>query len=137
MTSPTVDWIDQAAKAGVELRALIREAHEATRDIKTERKLLDEKWGEIHLDIMKEIRLIVEKTVEREVNQMTETIGEARDASVAVVVKGFERLADTLKGKDADGPTIEEMVMGYKVAVILRDPVIMAKFNALRPPREL
>lgn len=42
----TIDWIEEAGKAGLELRELIRQAHEAQKDLKQARKDYEAWWKE-------------------------------------------------------------------------------------------
>jgi DNA repair exonuclease SbcCD ATPase subunit len=62
MAESTLDWIEQAGRAGAELKALIREAHEATRDLRTvlrelaqAERSLDERLERARFDFVAEV----------------------------------------------------------------------------------
>ena len=111
----TTDWIADAERAGAELREITRRSHEAARDLKEAVKEARALMPSIH----DELRERISADVERQLRDMGEEIGKARDMAVETTNKAFDKLARILHGDDDAGPTIEEIVLGHRIACLI------------------
>lgn len=63
MTEKAIDWVDLAAKAGTELKGLIREAHQEARDLKTEIQLARKLGAHLH-KVCTELDAMIERALD-------------------------------------------------------------------------
>lgn len=121
MSGKEVDWITDAAKAGTELHALIREAHEATRDFRTAKRELEECLAAVKTFIDTEVLHHLERTVDEELEKLGVHTKNAMEATSNKVQKEFESLTNIMMGKDDDGPDLDLVALAYKLLKLIKE----------------
>jgi hypothetical protein len=113
----TVDWIADATRAGIELRALIREAHEATRDAKAAKKELQEYLASVRPAVEEQL----EVTVTKELAKLGDATEEAMRKAVEKVSSEFSTLEDIMLGRNADGPPLDAVAFAYRLLQLIKE----------------
>lgn len=91
------------------LRALIREAHETLRDLRTERRAVEQLLAGIEARVQRAVGSLIETQVTEQVAALGEATDKAMRESVAKVGREFDRLAGIYLGHDDDRGTLEEL----------------------------
>jgi hypothetical protein len=130
--SDPTDWIARAEEAGLELRRLTREAHEACRDAKEAKKDLIETYKGVKKGLSDRLQTIfdteVKSIVATGMTKFLAEIDEAIDSASKSVDLRFEAVQNLLLGveqADPRKPSIEETAFAYHlVEVILEDDAL-------------
>ena len=93
-----VNWIEDAARAGAELRALIREAHETARDIKQLTRELREVRAGIPADIERTVEETISETVGEGLARYAIELERAIASADADIDRRFKTLGDIMLG---------------------------------------
>lgn len=104
----TVDWLEQAAQAGTELRNLIRQAHEACRDLKTAKRELDDTIRQVRSDSAPRIAAAIDLEVTSQLDAYAERIEGATKSATDLIERGFRNLS--LSMLDGISETIEREI---------------------------
>jgi hypothetical protein len=121
------DWIADAARAGADLREVIRQAHEATRDLKTARRELEDERDRTKREWTEEVRTLVETAVERQLAELGGQVRETMQKMTAHVIDQFDSLGNILMGEAEDGPSIRQIALAQELArlVVAEHPDLM------------
>jgi DNA topoisomerase VI subunit B len=88
---------DKLEAAIAECREMIREAHAATKDLRT---AVREAKKEVHDLTRDEVAAHLQREVSRQLEELSERTGEAITAATQKVIAEFDRFGETLLGKD-------------------------------------
>jgi DNA topoisomerase VI subunit B len=88
---------DKLEAAIAECREMIREAHAATKDLRT---AVREAKREVHDLTRDEVAAHLQQEVSRQVGELSERTGQAITAATQKVIAEFDRFGETLLGKD-------------------------------------
>ena len=88
---------DKLEAAIAECREMIREAHAATKDLRT---AVREAKREVHDLTRDEVAAHLQQEVSRQLGELSERTGQAITAATQKVIAEFDRFGETLLGKD-------------------------------------
>jgi predicted nucleic acid-binding Zn-ribbon protein len=103
---------DQRRDTAAELEALrtaTREAHEVLKDLRTERRAVEQMLAGIEGRVRRAVADLIESEVARQVAELGKVTERAMRDSVAKVGREFDRLASIYLGRNDDGRTLEEL----------------------------
>lgn len=93
------------------LREATRQAHEALKDLRTERRAVEQLVAGIEGRVQRAVADLIEAQVAEQVAALAKVTDKAMRDSVAKVERSFDRLERILTGQDDDGqPTLEEQI---------------------------
>lgn len=118
---------DNAAQAVEDLRAATRAAHEALKDLRTERIAVEKERQRVKqladgIDglIRRRVDQIMTESVSKEISDLAEIIAKFQHDAYEKVMGEFDKLMNVIMGWTDDGnPTLQEMVIGR----MAEDPV--------------
>jgi hypothetical protein len=93
-----VNEVDRLEAAVAECREMVREAHAATKDLRT---AVREAKSEIRALTNDEVAAHIQAEVSQQLEVMSEQIGEAITAATQKVIADFDRFGESLLGKEA------------------------------------
>jgi phage protein D len=93
-----VNEVDRLEAAVAECREMVREAHAATKDLRT---AVREAKSEIRALTNDEVAAHIQAEVSRQLEVMSEQISEAITAATQKVIADFDRFGESLLGKEA------------------------------------
>jgi hypothetical protein len=93
-----VNEADRLEAAVAECREMVREAHAATKDLRT---AVREAKSEIRALTNDEVAAHIQAEVSQQLEVMSEQIGEAITAATQKVIADFDRFGESLLGKEA------------------------------------
>jgi phosphoenolpyruvate-protein kinase (PTS system EI component) len=100
------------------LKTATREAHEALRDLRAERKALDNARRTLSGDIKQVVESMIEERVAAGLASYAETVTAAMDSAVAKVHSEFNRLERIFTGReDPSRPDLETLIRAYPKVV--------------------
>lgn len=93
------------------LRAATREAHEVLKDLRTERRAVEQLVAGIEGRIQRTVSDLIEAAVKRDIASLAKVTEKAMRDSVAKVGREFDRLERILTGRDRPGQeSLEEQL---------------------------
>jgi len=96
------------------LRAAIREAHEVLRDLRTERRALEQMVAGIQGRVRRAVEEVLKAEVEQQVAQLGDATERAMAKSVAKVQSEFDRLERIFTGQEKPGQEpLEDLIRHY------------------------
>jgi hypothetical protein len=127
MSTPE-DWIEDAIKAGNELRELIEEGHQLHRDMKLTLASLKLQMKTIEQDAPD----FVNRQITPQIEHALEILGEFVDTSQEKFDKRFQTLQDLLLGRGEGSPALDEVAFAYHlVSVIAHDDTMSKELKRL------
>lgn len=114
-TRVTVSHPEQGEKTGdrtaelAQLREATREAHEALKDLRTERRAIEQLIAGVEGRVRRAVADLIEAQVAEQIAALGKVTEKAMRDSVAKVGREFDRLAAIYVGRDDDGQTLEEL----------------------------
>ena len=96
-------WIEDAQKTGEQLKEMITEGHQLLKDIKTERRALEELLKEIPNLIEKHVGDKIDRAVRLGLEQFSQSAQKAMRESVKKVSNEFQKLQNLLLTGDEEG----------------------------------
>lgn len=85
------------------LREAIREAHEVLKDLRAERRAVEQLLAGLEGRVQRAVEARVEEALKRDLEKLGEATDRAMRASVAKVEREFERLARIMTGRERPG----------------------------------
>jgi F0F1-type ATP synthase membrane subunit b/b' len=112
-----IDWIEDAANAGIELRSLIKEAHEVLRDLKTTKKEVEQLSKQAAREVQLECTRVFESTFGKELTAYTDAIEQKATSAINRMSKLFGDEAEQALGKlmEASKEAIDNIVATKKM----------------------
>jgi len=96
------------------LRAATREAHEVLKDLRTERRAVEQLVAGIEGRVQRAVGNRIEREVADQVAKLADETDKAMRASVAKVGREFDKLAELYTGGDGpDRPSLVELTRRY------------------------
>lgn len=108
-------------RAAQQCRDVVREAHEAIKDI---RAALAEQREFIRTVVDERVRAELDVQVARQLKLLGNTTETAMAAAVAKVTSEFDRLAGIFLGTEDGGPTLEQLVRHHTAVRERRSPAV-------------
>lgn len=93
----------RAAAETEQLREAIREAHEVLKDLRTERRAVEQLVAGIERRVQRTVSTLIEEAVKRDIAALAKVTEKAMRESVAKVGREFDRLERILTGRDRPG----------------------------------
>ena len=91
------------------LREATRQAHEVLKDLRTERRAVEQLVAGIEGRVQRAVADLIEAQVAEQIAALGRVTEKAMADSVAKVGREFDRLASIYVGRDDDGATLEEL----------------------------